>query len=80
MTTVQIVLPDALAQEAAVAGLLAPERIERILRDRLREERVERMVTARAVLAVQPLDPMTPEEIAAEIDAYRTGQRRASGS
>ena len=30
MTTVQITLPDGLAQEAAPAGLLAPERIERI--------------------------------------------------
>ncbi len=80
MTTVQITLPDALAQEATSAGLLAPERIERILRERLREERVERMTTARAVLTTQPLEPLTPEEIAAEIDAYRTEQRRASGS
>ena len=35
MTTVQITLPDALAREVANAGLLAPERIERILRERL---------------------------------------------
>ena len=37
MTTVQITLPDALALEAASAGLLAPEKIERILRERLRQ-------------------------------------------
>ena len=80
MTTVQITLPDALAQEAMQAGLLAPEKIERILRERLREERIERMKTARAALAVQPLEPMTPQEIGAEIDAYRTEQRRAAGS
>ncbi len=80
MTTVQIVLPDALAQEAATAGLLAPENIERILRERLRADRVERMKTARAVLAKEPLAPMTPEEIKAEIDGYRSEQRRAAGS
>ena len=80
MTTVQITLPDALAQEATKAGLLAPEKIERILRERLREERIQRMKTARATLAAQPLEPMTPQEISAEIDAYRTEQRRAAGS
>ncbi len=76
MTTVQITLPDALAQEAANAGLLAPEKIERILRERLRLERIERMKAGRATLAAEPLPPMTPEEISAEIDAYRTEQRR----
>lgn len=80
MTTVQITLPDALAEEAANAGLLAPEKIEMILRDRLRGERIDRMKAARASLTVEPLAPMTPEEINAEIKAYRTEQRRAAGS
>jgi hypothetical protein len=80
MTTVQITLPDALAQEATKAGLLAPEKIERILRERLSAERIERMKATRATLAAEPLAPMTPEEISAEIDAYRTEQRRAAGS
>jgi hypothetical protein len=80
MTTVQITLPDQLAQEAQRAGLLAPERIEQMLREELRAERVERLKQARAALAAEPLPPMTPEEIQAEIDAYRTGTRRATGS
>jgi hypothetical protein len=80
MTTVQITLPDALAQEATKAGLLAPEKIERMLREGLRQERIVRMKAARATLAAEPLAPMTPEEISAEIDAYRTEQRRAAGS
>lgn len=80
MTTVQITLPDALAQEAANAGLLEPEKIEGMLRERLRQERISRMQAARAVLAAAPLAPMTPEEIRVEIEAYRTGQRRAAGS
>lgn len=83
MTTVQITLPDALAQEATKAGLLAPEKFERMLRERLlaeRIERIERMKAARATLAAEPLAPMTPEEISAEIDAYRVEQWRAAGS
>lgn len=80
MTTVQITLPDALAQEAAQAGLLAPEKIESLLRARLRAERIEGLQTARAKLAADPLPPMTPEEIQAEIAAYRAEQRRAPGA
>ncbi len=80
MTTVQITLPDQLAQEAQRAGLLTAERIEQILREELRSERVEQFKQARAKLATQPLPPMTPEEIQAEIDAYRSETRRAAGS
>ena len=80
MTTVQITLPDALAQEAAQAGLLTPEKIERMLRDQLRAERMARMKAARDKLAADPLQPMTPEEISAEIEAYRSEQRRAARS
>jgi hypothetical protein len=80
MTTVHITLPDQLAQEAASAGLLAPSMIERMLRDRLRAGRIERLKTTRAALAAAPLPPMTPEEISAEIDAYRSEPRRAAGS
>lgn len=80
MTTVQITLPDALAREAAMAGLLAPETIERLLREHLRAGRIDRLKAARASLAEEPLPPMTPEEIGEEIDAYRLEQRRAAGS
>jgi hypothetical protein len=80
MTKVQITLPDALAQEAASAGLLAPQTIERILRDQLRADRIDRMQAARATLAAQKLAPMTPEEVTAEIAAHCAEQLRASGS
>ncbi|MDE2256828.1 MAG: hypothetical protein KGK05_03580 [Xanthomonadaceae bacterium] len=75
MTTVQITLPDALAQEAAQAGLLAADKIEALLRQRLRTERIERMQTVRAKLGEDPLPQMTPEEIQAQIAAYRAEQR-----
>ena len=80
MTTVQITLPDQLAQEVQRAGLLSQEKIERILREQLRAERVGQMQTARKKLAAEPLPQMTPEEIHAEIEAYRVEQRRAAGS
>lgn len=80
MTTIQITLPDALAQEAAQAGLLSPQKMERILREQLRAERLERMQAARTALVAEPLAPMTPEEVSAEIEAYRAEQRRAAGS
>ncbi|MFO1372789.1 MAG: hypothetical protein U1F42_10495 [Candidatus Competibacteraceae bacterium] len=35
---------------------------------------------ARATLVAEPLAPMTPEEISAEIAAYRFEQRRSSAS
>jgi hypothetical protein len=75
MTTVQITLPDMLAQEAAQAGLLAPDKIESLLRQQLRAERIARGQAAREQLAADPLPQMTPEEIQTEIQAYREQQR-----
>lgn len=80
MTTIQITLPDALAKEAAGAGLLAPEKIASLLRQRLRAERIDRLQATRASLAAEPMAPMTAEEIQAEIKAYRAEQRRTAGS
>jgi len=80
MTTVQITLPEALFREATKAGLLAPEMEPEAVRERLRMERIERMKAARASLAAEPLAPLTPEEISAEVEAYRAEQRRAAGS
>ena len=82
MTTfqVKVVLPDPLAAEAQAAGLLAPEQLERMLREALRAKRVEKLAAAREMLAANPLPPMTPEEIQAEIDAYRAEVRRAAGT
>ena len=82
MTTLEVKLnlPDSLANEARQAGLLAPEELERLLREALRARRVERLTAVRETLATNPLPPMTPEEIQVEIDAYRAQVRRASGS
>ncbi len=73
---VEIELPDTLATQAKKAGLLEPEALERMLREALLARRVEDLGKAREVLAANPLLPMTPEEIQAEIDAYRADVRR----
>ena len=75
---VEIELPDTLATQAKKAGLLEPEALERMVREALLARRLEDLATARDVLASRPLPPMTPEEIQAEIDAYRADVRRAA--
>jgi hypothetical protein len=75
---VEIELPDTLAMQAKKAGLLEPEALERMVREALLARRVEDVAKARDVLAAKPLPPMTPEEVQAEIDAYRADVRRAA--
>jgi hypothetical protein len=75
---VEIELPDTLATQAKKSGLLDPEALERMVREALLARRVEDLGKAREVLAAKPLPPMTPEEIQAEIDAYRADVRRAA--
>jgi hypothetical protein len=79
VTTVQITLPDDLARDLAETGLLEPQVIESILRDRLRAARIADMGKILAALEADPLEPMTNEEINAEIAACRAEQRRAAG-
>jgi hypothetical protein len=76
--TVEIELPDTLATQAKKAGLLEPEALQRLVREALLTRRVEGLAEAREVLAANPLPPMTPEEIQAEIEAYHADVRRAA--
>jgi post-segregation antitoxin (ccd killing protein) len=78
VTTIEITLPDALAEEAKGAGLLAPEAIEDLLRCKLASDRLKRLQQARIRLSARPEEAMTQEEIQAEIKAYRQEQRIAA--
>lgn len=80
MITVQIELPDGLVKEAGQAGLLTPEAIESMLRQRLRAQHVAELREAVEKMAGAGGTPMTTEEIEAEIRAYREERRRASGA
>ncbi len=80
MTTVQFTLPDALAQEAARAGLLSPSKLEQWLRDQLASRSSNAFFDAmQRMSAVDEPAPMSAEEVAIEIEAMRA-QRRAGGN
>jgi len=79
MTTVQITLPDQLAQEAERAGLLSSQSLENLLRRQLKAKAAEQLFAAMERMAAVD-DPafLSPEEIAEEISAMRA-ERRANG-
>jgi hypothetical protein len=78
MTTIQITLPDQVAEEAQQAGLLTPQ-LQR-LREQLRAQRVDQLSSAIDRMgAVDEPAIMSPEEVAEEIAAMRA-ERRANKS
>lgn len=80
MTTVQITLPDELAQKAANAGLLSPEAMEAMLREQLRRAAVQAL---RSMWERAPTEELTPEieqEIVQEVRAARAERRRRGAS
>lgn len=80
MTTVQITLPDQLAQDAQRAGLLTSATIEQMLRQHLKAQRVDELITAMdRMAAVDEPAAMSPEEVAEEIRAMRA-ERRAQAA
>lgn len=77
MTTVElkVSLPDELAKEAREAGLLTPDAVESMLRERMRQRRANRLFkTIDKLSKITP--PITKEEIASEIEAARTERRK----
>ncbi|MBI3045912.1 MAG: hypothetical protein HYY78_24150 [Betaproteobacteria bacterium] len=82
MTTLEVKLdlPESLAKEAQQAGLLTPQAVETMLRERLRTQRVAELREAVKQMVSAGGVPMTMEEIEAEIQAYRKERRRASGA
>lgn len=75
MTHITLSLPDTLAQEARAAGLLTPEAVEAMLRERLRNQRVNELFAAMDKMAALGGTPMTEAEIQAEIEAARAERR-----
>ncbi len=72
MTTVQITLPDQLAQEAQRAGLLTSDTIERMLRQQLKAQQVDELFQSMERMASTDTPAaMSPEEVAEEIRAMR---------
>ena len=76
MTTIQVVLPDDLAEQAQKAGLLSDTRVESWLREELRRQQIDELFEAmHRMAALDDMPPMSPEEITEEIHAMRAEQR-----
>jgi post-segregation antitoxin (ccd killing protein) len=80
MTTVQITLPDELAQTAANAGLLSADAMEAMLREQLRRRAGE---TLQAMWQRGPREELAPEieqEIVEEVRKVRAERRMRGAS
>lgn len=79
MTTVQITLPDELAQTAANAGLLSADAIEAMLREQLRRRAGDALQTLWQRLPTDELSPEAQQEIVEEVRQVRA-ERRLRGA
>lgn len=70
----QLNLPDGVAREAEAQGLLHAEAIESLLRAELRRRHIDQLFDTADRLAALP-DPLTDEEIEAELTAARDEKR-----
>ncbi|MFZ1087239.1 MAG: hypothetical protein WAN35_19935 [Terracidiphilus sp.] len=78
MTTIQLELPDQLAQEAERSGLLSSKELEEWLRAQLKARRwAEFLSTLDRRAAVETDEDFSPEAMAEEVRAMRA-ERRAS--
>lgn len=77
MARIQIELPDATAQAALEAGLLTPEALDRLLTEALRRKQAaESLLSIADRVAAAGIEPMSMEEINAEVKAARAEGRR----
>jgi post-segregation antitoxin (ccd killing protein) len=76
MTTVQITLPDELAEKANQAGLLSSESLEEMIRQRLKAKAAKELFSLTEKAQAVPSDEdFSPEAIAEEIKAMRAEKR-----
>ena len=76
MSEVVLTLPDNIAKEAEEYGLFKPLIITSMLKEELRRRKINKLFETMDRLAELP-NPLTEEEIAEEIAAYRRERRRA---
>lgn len=80
MTTVQIQLPDELAQNAQAAGLLSPEAMAAMLREQLRKQAGESLRAMWERLPPEELTPEIEQMIVDEVRAVRAERRKRNAS
>jgi hypothetical protein len=80
MTTVQIQLPDDLAQDAQAAGLLTPEAMAAMLREQLRKQAGESLRAMWEHMPAEELTPQIEQMIDDEVRAVRAERRKRNAS
>lgn len=82
MTTLELTLniPDELASKAQAAGLLNSGAIEKLLREQLRKQAGQELRAMLDKADASGMQPMSEDEIQAEIDAYRAERRAQRGT
>jgi FKBP-type peptidyl-prolyl cis-trans isomerase (trigger factor) len=80
MTTVQITLPDELAQKAASAGLLSADAMEAMLREQLRRRAGDALQALWQRLPADELTPEVEQEIVEEVRQVRAQARLRGAS
>jgi hypothetical protein len=75
MTELVVKLPDDLAQRAKSAGLLTDSAIQRLLEEAMRREAGRRLLQVAERLRAAGVEPMSEEEIVAEVKAARAERR-----
>lgn len=81
MTTIQIELPDATARAARDAGLLTPQALERLLTNALkRQQAADSLLSIADRVAAAGIEPMSMEEINAEVKAARAERRQRNAA
>ena len=76
MTTVQVELPDMLAQSAQAAGLLTPQALEAMLREQLKRQAGESLRTLWASAPPEELTPEMEQMIDEQVQAVRTQRHK----
>lgn len=81
MTTLTIELPDTTAQAAREAGLLTPQALERLLNEALRRKQAaDSFLSIADRVAAAGIEPMSMEEINAEVKAARAERKQRAGN
>ncbi len=75
MTTVQITLPDQLAQRAKDAGLLSDAAIQSLLEDAMRRQAGRRLLAIADELHAANIPPVSDDEVVAAVKEVRAKRR-----
>lgn len=80
-TTLTIELPDTTVNAAREAGLLTPQALDRLLNEALRRKQAaDSLLSIAERVAAAGIEPMSMEEINAEVKAARAERKKRAGN